>query len=160
MMTPQLVADLLVVAFFLAEALRWRRQRPPLHRSSRGTTLVFWGCYVITLLALNFTAPSPVTAAPPVAWIGVIAAAGGLARIVATLVAMRSAGAPSRETRRFPESLAYLVFWIGAVTASLHVIAMLTVTVAMAAATGVLLSVETARSRRPPSSRALSGSGE
>ena len=64
-LTPQLIADLLVAAFFLIEALRPRRAAP--HRTDRGTTVVFWGCYVITLLALNiqtsFLSP-PVAMAP------------------------------------------------------------------------------------------------
>jgi hypothetical protein len=126
-----------------------------------GTTPVFWGCYLVTLLALNVPAPAPVTAEPPVGWIGVIAAAGGLARIVATLAATCSAGARPGDTVRLPDSRGNLVFWIGAAAASLNVIAILTVAVAMLAATGVRRSAETARSGQPAaSSRAFHGSGE
>jgi len=156
--TPQLVADVLVVAFFLTGTLRRHRGWPPLQQSGRGTALVFRGCYAITLIALNFTAPAPVTAAPPVGWIGVLAAAGGLARVVATLAAARPRGAPGRGMRRHPDSLGNLVFWIGAAAASLNVIAMLTVAVAMLAATGVRLSVEAGSGGSSPG--ALSGSGE
>jgi|RhiMethySRZTD1v2_1073278.scaffolds.fasta_scaffold203865_2 hypothetical protein len=134
-LTPQLIADLLVAAFFLIEALRPRRAAP--HRTDRGTTVVFWGCYVITLLALNSAVPSAVMAAPPVAWIGVIAAAGGLARVAADRLSPVPAALPAREMRWHAGDLAHLVFWIGAAAASLNVIALLTVAVAMLAATGV-----------------------
>src|SRR5262245_53505870 len=158
-LTPHLAADVLVVAFFLTGTLRWRRGWPPLQQSGRGTALVFWGCYAVTLIALNFTAPAPITAALPVGWIGVLAAAGGLARVLATLAAEHPAGLSGNGTRRHPDSLGNLVFWIGAAAASLNLIAMLTVAVAMLAATGIRISVETARSG-DPSSGALSGSGE
>src|SRR5262245_3131517 len=144
-LTPQLLADLLVAAFFVTEALR-RRRAPP-GRTER-TTMVFWGCYVITLLALNSTVPPAVMAAPPVAWIGVIPAAGGPARMAADgLAAMRSASPPARGMRWHAGGLAHIVFWIGAAAASLNVIAMLTVAVAMLAATGVGVSAESGRSR-------------
>ena len=157
-LTPQLVTDLLVVAFFLTGMLgRNRRSSPVLQTPGRGTTLVFGGCYAITLVALNFTAPAPITAAPPVGWIGVLAAAGGLARIVATLAAPRPAGVPAR---RHPDSHGNLVFWVGAAAASLNVIAMLTVTVAMLAATGVRRSAEAAGSGRPGAAGAPGRSGD
>ena len=151
--TPQLVADLLVAAFLVAEAVCSRG--PRLEQTDRGATVVFRGCCVVTLLALNSAAPSLVTAAAPIGWIGVIAAASGLVRILATLVAARAA--PSRWVRRQADSLGNLVFWIGAATASLNVIAMLTVAVATLAATGVRLSAETAGTVPSASARALGG---
>ena len=148
-LTPQLVADILVVAFFLTGTLRRRRGWPPLQQTGGGTALVFRGCYAVTLVALNFAAPAPLTAPLPVAWLGVLAAVGGLARIAATLAAARPACMP---VRRHPDSLGNLVFWIGAAAASLNVLAALTVAVAMLAATGVRLSVETGPTGQPPSS--------
>ena len=80
---------------------------------------------------------------------------------MATLAATCSAGARPGDTLRLPDSRGNLVFWIGAAAASLNVIAMLTVAVAMLAATGVRRSVETAQSRQPAaSSQAFHGSGE
>src|SRR5262245_25173569 len=149
--TPQLVADVLIVVFFVAGTVRRQRRWPPPQQTRRGTTLVFGGCYAVTLIALNFSLPAP-SVAPPVGWIGVLAAAGGLARIVATIAALPPDGLPRRDVRRYPDSLGNLAFWIGASAASLNLIAMLTVAVAMLAATGVRLSLET-----PPTGRSSSG---
>src|SRR5262245_49794567 len=109
-LTPQLCADLLIGAFFLTEAVRWRWRRSPLYRSERGTTLVYWGCYVTTLLTLNFATPSQLTAETPVGWLGVMAATGGLARMLATLAAARTSATQSVGNRGHPHSLGHLVF--------------------------------------------------
>ena len=140
--TPQLVANLLVAAFAALEVLRWRRAGTMTSRVDRGTTLVFWGCYAIALLALNTTIPSPITTTPQVTWGAVVAASCGLAaRIGAALVAGTPgrAPAPLRAWAAHPylDSFSSVAIWVGATAASGNLIATLTVAVAMLAAIGV-----------------------
>ena len=137
---PWVAADLLLVAFFAVEVLRWRRNWMPVPAANRGTATVFWGCYLVALLALNWDIPSPVALGPEIAWLGVAAAAAGLcARIAATIGAARR-GRPPEGDARHSDRLGRLVLWIGAASASGNAIAALTVAVAMLAATGVLAS--------------------
>lgn len=137
-LTPSLMANLLILVYVAMAALRWRLGRQFVSASDRGTTLVFCGCYVIALLALNTTVLSSVTTKPLIAWIGVAAAACGL---VVRIAARDGTG------RRHTGLLGNLLLWIGVTTASGNLVAALTVAVAMLAATGVLLSAEAAREK-------------
>lgn len=121
--------------------VRWRSGPQSAFSSDRGTTLVFRGGYVIALLALNTTVLSPVTAKPLIAWIGVVVAACGFSL---RITARGSTG--WRHACRLGNPL----FWIGVTTASGNLVAALTVTVAMLAATGVLFSAETAAEKNLP----------
>jgi hypothetical protein len=157
LVTPQLFANLLIVSFFAIEALRWRGERPPRVAADRGTTVVFRSCYVLALLELNTTILSPIMAAPQVVWMGIFGATCSLGALMAAVIATkkRLAGMPHVEGgRRSADRCAHVVFWIGATTASGNVIAALTVTVAMLAATTVCLYDEAAASNAPPSARA------
>ena len=133
-LTPRLVANLLILAFFANEAVRWRGARPPA-AANDGTTMVFRSCYAIALLALNSPIPSPVMAVAQVVWLGIFAAACGFGALVEATLAMSRQGDGSATERR-----GNVVFWIGATAASGNVVAALTVTVLMLAATGVLAS--------------------
>lgn len=130
------MADLLILAYVAMEVLRWRLAPKSTSVSDRGTTLIFCGCYVIALLALNTAILSSVAAKPLITWIGVAAAVLGLCLRIAT----------HDDTRR----LGHLLLWIGVTTASGNLVAALTVTVAMLAATGVLLSTEAAERKNFP----------
>lgn len=146
--TPQFITDLLIVALAAIETLRWRRAGMMTTRPDRGTTLVFWGCYAITLLALNATIPSPMAAAPQIGWIGTIFAACGLGgRIgVAWVEGLFSGSAPASRRaasgNRRLDLLGNLVLWVGAAAASENLIVVLTVTVAMLPATVLRNSAE------------------
>ncbi len=156
--TPQVVADLLIAMFAAIEALRWRRAGTMTTRADRGTTLVFWGCYAITLLALNATIPSPVAVAPQIGWIGTIFAACGLAaRIgIARAEGLFPGTVPAlrRRANRRLDALGNLVLWIGAAAASENLIVVLTVTVAMLPATVLRNSAEKSVLENPPPSGA------
>lgn len=125
--------------------VRWRSGPQSASSSDRGTALVFRGCYVIALLALNTTVLSPITAKPLVTWIGVAMAACGLGLRIA---------APGGTGWRHACRLGNPLFWIGVTTASGNLVAALTVTVAMLAATGVLFSAETAAKKNLSVTRA------
>jgi hypothetical protein len=147
--TPQLVANLLIVGYFAVEALRWRGKQPLRAAADRGTTVVFRGCYVMALLALNTTIPLPIMAAPQLVWMGIFAAACSLGALMAAAIATRKRHA---EVRHQPaERCVNVVFWVGATTASGNIIAALTVTVAMLAATTVRLYDEATDANEPPS---------
>lgn len=141
MLTPSLIADLLILAYVAMETVRWRLGPRSASISDRGTALVFRGGYVIALLALNTTVLSPVTAKPLITWIGVAVAACGLG----VRIAARD-GTGWRHACRLGKPL----LWIGVTTASGNLVAALTVTVAMLAATGVLLSVDAAEEKNLP----------
>lgn len=143
-LTPTLIANLLILTYAAMEALRWRLGRQSVSASDRGTTLVFCGCYVIALLALNTTILSPVTAKPLITWIGVATATCGLG----LRIAARGIG------RLGQPLLGHLLLWIGVTTASGNLVAALTVAVAMLAATGVLLSAQAAEKKNLPVSPA------
>ena len=134
-MTPQITADLLIVIFVLVEVQRRRHAGTMAPRADRGTALVFWGCYAITLLALNFTIPSPVPAALHFGWLGTIIAVCGLGARVGMACAdgvfPGSVLAPRPAGSRRLDFIANLAFWIGAAAASENLIVVLTVTVAM-----------------------------
>ncbi len=159
-LTPQVTADLLIVAFAAIEALRWRRAGKMTTRADRGTTLVFWGCYAITFLALNVTIPSPAAVAPEIAWIGTLfAACGFVARAgVAWAEGLFSSAEPAPRRavagRRRLDSLGNLVLWIGAAGASENLIVVLTVTVALLPATVLRNSAEKSVLENPPPSGA------
>src|SRR5262245_50294461 len=132
--TPQLAADFLLAAVFAIEAMRKQRNWALLHANNRGTTPVFWGCYALTLLALNADIPSPAATGAEIAWIGVGAAVAGLgAHLDATVAAARRVGLDWGRTGRRGK----LVLWVGAAAASTNVIVTLSVAVAMLAATGI-----------------------
>ena len=137
LLTPQHITNLLIVAFFANEAVRWRGARPP-RPADDGTTMVFRSCYAIAILALNSPIPSPVVAVAQVVWLGIFAAACGLGALIEATLAMKKQ--PRADGWRRSDWRGNVVFWIGATAASGNVVAALTVTVLMLAATGVLAS--------------------
>jgi hypothetical protein len=143
LLTPQHITDLLILAFFANEAVRWRVARPP-STANDGTTMVFRGCYAIAVLALINPIPSPDMAAPQIAWMCVFAAACGLGALFAATLALKR-GAPGGSDWRHTDGRGNVVFWIGTTAASGNVIAALTVTVMMLAATQVRLASEAAK---------------
>ena len=158
LLTPQAVANLLILLFFANEAVRWRGQRAPHAADDRGTTAVFRGCYVIALLALNSPIPSPVMAAEQVVWLGMFASASGLGALVEATWAMRKRKRQGEDGWRGTDRRGNVVFWIGGTTASGNLFAALAVTVAMLAASWVRYSSES-RSRLGTQRGPLRGAG-
>lgn len=146
--TPHVAGNTLIAAWLALEAAA-RVIRVDTRRAGtddRGAGLVLWGCYIVAALALNLEG-SPLIVLPPfIERIGIAAAAGGLAIRAVLLfppVRPRVNGA-ERGTRMLRRSrasrLGNLVFWMGVAGASGNLIAMLTVMVAISAATAVALS--------------------
>jgi len=159
---PQPVADLLIAAFAALEALRWRRgdyAHTPLYANpNHGTTAVLIGCYGVAVLALNWSAPSPLPLPRWAEWTGIAVGLSGLALrwwavklLWLHAIHQADVGAMPRVIRRgpyriirHPAYLGNLAFWFGATMASGNLIALITVVVAMLAAYAVRISSEEA----------------
>ena len=146
--TPHVAGNTLIAAWLAVEAaarvIRVKTRRAGV--DDRGAGLVLWGCYIVAALALNVEG-SPLLVLPRIVeHIGIAAAGGGLAIRAALLFAplRPPAGGAERETRTLRDSRASrfsnLAFWMGVTGASGNLIAMLTVMVAISAATAVALS--------------------
>jgi hypothetical protein len=136
LLTPQHVTNLLILAFFANEAVRWRGAHSP-GVAGDSATMIFRSCYAIAVLALNSPIPLPVMAAPQIVWMGIFATACGLGALVEATVSMKREARAAEDGWRHADRRGNLAFWIGATTASGNVIAALTVAVMMLAATGV-----------------------